>query len=170
MGAPTRPPVEVFRVNPVAFWVALFAALLLQAFLPLKISFARFFDFPLLVTIYFALVRRSQVFGIVLGTGLGLLQDAFSHGFVGIFGMAKALVGFLAASASYKFDLEQLVPRLVLAGILIFIHDLFLQGLQRALLESVMPFRLVDVGVSVMVNVALGLILFQALDRFKKPV
>jgi len=40
--------------------------------------------------------------------------------------------------------------------------------LQRALLESSPPFDPLDVAVSVMVNVALGLVLFQWLDRFKQ--
>src|SRR5712692_7263591 len=109
-------PVAVFRIHPTVFWVTLFASLLLQQLLPLKISFARLFDFPLLVTIYFALVRQDKVFGIGLGTVLGLLQDAFTHGFIGIIGMSKAVVGYLAAFAGIKFDLERLVARLIVAG------------------------------------------------------
>jgi rod shape-determining protein MreD len=159
----------VYRVNPAAFLVTIVAALLLQRFLPLKISFARLFDLPLLVTIYFALVRQAKVFGTGLGMAMGLLQDAFSHGFIGIFGMAKALTGYLAASAGIKFDLERLVPRLVSAGVLVLVHDLFLQGLRHGLLDSVPAFQPLEFVVSVMVNVGLALILFQILDRFKQP-
>ncbi len=162
-------PVAVYRVNPTAFWVATFAAVLLQRLLPLKVSFARVFDFPLLVTIFFALVRQDKIFGTGLGTALGLLQDAFSHGFIGIHGMAKAVVGYLAASAGVKFELERLVARLVLAGVLILIHNLSVELLQRGLLETVLPFQPLELVVSVMVNVGLGLILFQLLDRFKQP-
>lgn len=169
MGAPVQRPIEVFRVHPATLWITVFAALLLQTFLPLKVPLARLFDFPLLVTIYFALVRRNKVFGIGLGTGLGLLQDALSHGFIGTFGMAKAVVGYLAASASVKFDLEQLVARFVLAGILILVHSVFLLGLQHGLLEPPPPFQPLDLVSGVLVNVALGLILFQGLDRFKHP-
>lgn len=170
MGTPAQRPVEVYRLSPVAFWGALFAALLLQRFLPLRINFAQFFDFPLLVTIYFALLRRSRIFGIGLGTGLGILQDAFSHGFLGIFGIAKALVGYLAASASFKFDLEQLLARLILTGGMVLAHDLFLQGLRRALLETVPPFQPLDLVVSLLANVSLALVLFLILDRFRRPV
>ncbi len=169
MGAHVQRPIEVFRVRPAAFWATIFAALLLQKFLPLKISFARLFDFPLLVTIYFSLVRRNKVFGIALGTGLGLVQDAFSHGFIGITGMANAIVGYLAASAGVKFDLERLMARLVLAGMLILAHDVSLLVLRRGLLESPPPLQALDMLASVMVNVGLSLILFQLLDRFKKP-
>jgi rod shape-determining protein MreD len=120
------------------------------------------------------LLRRNQVFGIGLGTGLGLLQDALSHGYIdhsyiGIFGMAKALIGFLAASASVKFDLEQLAPRFVFAGILIFVHSIFLFGLEHFVLGLPSPFRPLDMLSGVLVNVALGLVLFQVLDHFKRP-
>jgi len=168
MAARTDRRVEVFRVPPVVLWISAGAALLLQTILPLKISLARLFDFPLLITIYFALLRRSKVFAIGLGTVLGLLQDALSHGFVGIFGMAKALIGYLAASANVKFDLEQFVPRLMFAGILIFLHSLFLAGLERLLLERPMP-HLLEMLSALLVNLALGLVVFQVLDHFKRP-
>lgn len=168
MAARADRPVEVFRVPPATLWITSFAALLLQTVLPLKIPVAHLFDLPLLVAIYFALLRRSKVFGIVLGTVLGLLQDALAHGFIGIFGIAKALVGYLAASASVKFDLEQLVPRLMFAGILIFVHRLFLAGLERVLLEQPVPPTL-EMLSGVLVNAALALVLFQVLDHFKRP-
>ena len=169
MSTPAQRPIEVFRVNPAAFWVTIMAAPLLQAFLPLKLPLARHFDFPLLATIYFALVRRNKVFGTVLGTVLGLSQDALSHGFIGIFGITKAVVGYLAAAASIKFNLEQSVARLTLAGMFILVHDLLLQGLEHGLLESVPAFEPLDLVIGVLVNTALGLVAFQLLDRFKQP-
>lgn len=147
----------------------MFAALLLQKFLPLRVPLARFFDFPLVVTIYFALLRRDKVFAIGLGAGVGLLQDAFSNGLIGVFGMAKALVGYLGASASVKFDLEQLPARFVLTAILVPVHGAFLLALEYGLLESPPPFWPLDFVTSVLVNVGLGLILFQLLDRFRRP-
>lgn len=169
MGSPAQRPVEVFRVHRATFWITVFAALVLETSLPLKFTLARLLDLPLLVTIYFSLLRRNKVFGIGLGTVLGLVQDALSHRFIGISGMAKAVVGYLAASASIKIDLEQLVARLSLAGILVLIHNLVLKGLEHGLLEVPPPFRPLDLLISVLVNVALGLILFQVLDRFRRP-
>ena len=54
-------PVEVYKTSAITFWVAVFAALLLQTVLPLKLSLARLIDVPLLVTIYFSLLRRNKV-------------------------------------------------------------------------------------------------------------
>lgn len=166
--SPSR-PVAVFRVHPAILTAASLLALLLQTFLPLKLPLARLMDFPLLVTIYFALMRRDKVFGMVLGTGLGLLQDALSHGYIGIFGIAKAIVGYLAASASTRFELESLVARTVLTSVFVLVHSLCLATLQHALLETPPPVELLVSASSFLVNVALGLILFQILDRFRRP-
>ena len=144
-------------------------ALLLETFLPLKLPLARLMDFPLLITVYFALLRRDKLFGIGLGTALGLMQDALSHGYIGIFGIAKAIVGYLAALASTRFDLDSLVARTVLTGALVLVHSLTVAALQHLLLETPPPFQPLTVASSILVNAALGLILFQILDRFRRP-
>jgi rod shape-determining protein MreD len=169
MSVPAQRQVEVSRMPPSILWVAAFVALLLQTFLPVKIPLARLFDFPLLVTIYFAVVRRNKVLAIGLGTGIGLLQDALSHSYIGIFGMAKALIGYLAASASVKFELDEVLARLALTGILVSIHGLALWALQRGLLDVPPPFQPLNLASGVLVNTGLGLILFQVLDRFRRP-
>jgi rod shape-determining protein MreD len=98
---------------------------------------ARLFDFPLLVTIYYGLVRRNLVYGTLLGTGLGLVQDALTHGFIGFLGMAKALVGYLAAAAGVRFDPERLLLRALLTGLLVLIHDLAVLGKLTGVVEKV---------------------------------
>jgi rod shape-determining protein MreD len=164
--APQR-EVEVFRVHPATLWVTILVALLLQTFLPLKIPLAGLMDFPLLVTVYFTLVRQNKIFGIALGTGLGLMQDALSHGYVGMFGMAKALVGYLAASAAIRFNVESLFARSVVTASLVLLHNLCMAGLQHALLDSPPAFMALDLASAVLVNVALSLIVFPVLDRFR---
>ncbi len=170
MAISSRRQVEVYRVRPAVLGVAVLGSVLLQAVLPLAFPRARFLDLPLLVVIYFSLLRRSRLFGIALGTGVGLLQDALSHYYIGLFGMSKALVAFIAASLSAKFDLEQLLARFILAGVLVLVHNLFHYGLQRALLDPAPPFVPTDLGASLLFNLAAALILFHLLDRFKRPV
>ena len=162
-------PIPVFQVHPAILSLAVLVALLLQTFLPLKLPMARLMDFPLLIAIYFALMRRDKVFGIALGTGLGLLQDALAHGYIGIFGIAKAIVGYLAASASTRFELESLLARTVLTGVFVLVHNLCVFVLQYALLEVAPAFHPLATASAVLVNVALGLIIFQILDRFRRP-
>jgi rod shape-determining protein MreD len=164
--APQR-EVEVFRVHPATLWVTILVALLLQTFLPLKIPVASLVDFPLLVTVYFTLIRQNKIFGIALGTGLGLMQDALSHGYVGMYGMTKALVGYLAASAAIRFNVESIFARSVVTVSLILLHNLCMAGLQHALLDSPPAFLPLDVASAVLVNVALSLIIFPVLDRLR---
>ena len=170
MPSPADRPVAVYRVNLAAFWISLFVALLLQISLPVRIPLAHLFDFPLVLTIYYASIRRSKIYGIVLGAGLGLIQDALSHGLIGMFGIAKCVVGYLAASASVKFDLEQLGGRYFLTAALVCVHSLVLAGLRLILFEHPGPFSPLDLASTVVVNVALALICFPILDRFKHPI
>lgn len=163
-------PVPAYRVHPAAFWVSLFLGLGLQISLPVKFPLARLFDFPLVLTIYFASVHRDRLFGIALGTGLGLVQDALSHGLIGMFGIAKALVGYFSAWASIKFDMEQLGARYLLTAALVCGHSLVLLELRRMVFEAAPPFVPLDLASAVIVNVALALICFPLLDKFRQPV
>ena len=159
--------VEAFRVHYATLVVSVLVALLLQTVLPLVIPVAGLMDFPLLITVYFTLIRQNQIFGIALGSVLGLIQDALSHGYLGMFGMAKATVGFLAATAAMRFNFESLFARCVATACLVLVHDLCMTALQHALLESPPAFVPLDRASSVLVNVALSLIFFPILDRFR---
>lgn len=164
--APER-EVEVFRVHYATLLVSILAALLLQTVLPILVPVATLMDFPLLVVVYFTLIRQNQIFGIALGTGLGLMQDALSHGYLGMFGMAKALAGYLAGSAAMRFNFESPLTRSVVTASLVLIHNLCMAGLQRFLLEPPPAFLPLDLASAVLVNAALSLILFPVLDRFR---
>ncbi|HVA00521.1 MAG TPA: rod shape-determining protein MreD [Terriglobia bacterium] len=162
-------PKEVFRVHPVVLSVIVFISLLLQVTLPPTLPLAHLFQFPLLVVVYFSMVRENQTFGIAFGTAIGLLQDALSHGYLGQMGMAKALVGYLAATAGLKFEFDNLIVRGLLIGILVLIHNGFLYLLIHELLGLPLPFELLHLLASILVNIAIGLILFPILDRFRLP-
>jgi rod shape-determining protein MreD len=169
MPVSTSRPIAVFRIHPAILVVVALLAQVTQSFLPIKLPLARLMDFPLLITIYFALLRRDKIFGIGLGTALGLLQDSLSHDYIGIYGISKAIVGYLAASASTRFELESLVARTLLTGVFVLVHSLCLSGIQHALLESPPPFQPLAIASTTLINVALGLIIFQILDRFRRP-
>lgn len=170
MANPVQRPVEVYKTNAIIFWVSVFVAVLLQTVLPLKFSLAHLIDLPLLVTIYFSLLRRNKVTAVAIGASIGILQDAFSRGPIGLFGMAKTLVAYVAAWASFKFELEQPVTRFLVVGFCVLLHSLFLLALERGLLESSARFEPLDLASGVLVNVALSLVLFHILDRFKRSV
>lgn len=55
------------------------------------------------VVLYFSL-SRHEVFGAVMGTVCGLLQDSFSSGVFGVGGLTKTLLGFGAGYISRKIN------------------------------------------------------------------
>jgi len=56
-----------------------------------------------IVVLYFS-VGRGEVFGAVLGTLCGLIQDAFSLGVFGVAGLTKTLLGFFAGYVARRVD------------------------------------------------------------------
>jgi rod shape-determining protein MreD len=162
-------PKEAYRAHPAVLSLIVFASLLLEVTLPPTVPVARLFQFPLLVTIYFSMIRENQIFGTAFGMSVGLLEDALSHGYLGQMGMTKALVGYLAATAGLKLEFDNLLVRGVLIGLLVFVDNSFLYLLTHQLLGLPAPFEPLQLFTSTIVNVALGLILFPLFDRLKKP-
>src|SRR5438876_7505044 len=105
--------VEVYRFSAPAAILIPLAALFLQAFLPLRLHFFSIFDLPLLVVIFFAVARRSQVSGLLTGAVIGLLQDSLTHHPIGVYGIAKTVVGFGASSLGVRLDVENLGARVL---------------------------------------------------------
>ena len=161
-------PKEAYRTHPAVLSLIVFASLLLEVTIPPVFPVARLFQFPLLVTIYFSMIRENQVFGTVFGMSVGLLEDALSHAYLGQMGMAKALVGYLAATAGLKLEFDNHLVRGLLIGSMVFINNGFTYVLVHLLLGlpgTLVPLRLVE---TIVVNVAIGLILFPFFDRLKK--
>src|SRR5579871_551901 len=103
------------RRYPVLLYVmAPLAALVLQAWVPRMLGQYAWFDLPLVITIYFALGRRSPVQGTLMGAAMGIFEDALTHRPIGINGIAKTAVGFLAASVGVRIAVENQTIRLLL--------------------------------------------------------
>jgi len=119
------------------------------------------------VTVYFALMRRSPVAGVLYGAAIGLAQDSLSPQPLGMFGIVKTLVGYFGASVSQRFAVENPMVRLVLAFFFYFFHEFFYWVLKRALLGEVVDFDLVQTLVVGVLNAAVAVPLFRTLDRLK---
>jgi rod shape-determining protein MreD len=159
--------VEVYKFSvPVAVLVPL-TAIFLQAFLPLRLHFFSIFDLPLLVVIFFAVARRSQVAGLLTGAAIGVLQDALTHHPIGVYGIAKTVVGYGASSIGVKLDVENLGARMLVTLIFYVVHEfvyfLVARGLVGLTLEWSWPHEL---G-SAVANAIVAAILFTLLDRLK---
>ena len=69
-------------------------------------------DLVLVVVVYVAL-SSGPVTGLMAGTIAGLIQDSLATGLIGIGGLAKTLVGFLAGIIGTQFIVARPLPRFV---------------------------------------------------------
>ena len=93
-----------------AIVLAVAAALALQTTLARYVRGTVALDLVLVVVVYVALTS-GPVTGLLTGTFAGLIQDALATGVIGIGGLAKTLVGFLAGIIGTQFIVAQPLPR-----------------------------------------------------------
>lgn len=160
--------VEVYRFSIPATILVPLAAVFLQAWLPLKMHFFTIFDLPLLVTISFAMARRSQLAGLFTGAFIGLFQDALTHQHIGLYGIAKTVVGFGASSLGIKIDAENAGARLLLTAFFYVVHELVYFTVARGLASLPLQWSWSRELWSGMANAFLGVVLYALLDRLKK--
>jgi rod shape-determining protein MreD len=155
------------------FWVYIAVpvlALLVQVYLPLfqTLRFISRIELPLLVTIYFALMRRSQIRGLAIGSALGLAQDSVFQQPLGMFGICKSLVGYFSASIGMQFDVEHAFVRLILCFVFYLFHQFFYWVLQRSLLDQPAVFQIQTELILGVLNAIIGVVLFHFLDKLRR--
>jgi rod shape-determining protein MreD len=160
--------IEVYRFSlPVTVLVPL-VAIFLQAFLPLRLPFFAIFDLPLLVTIFFAVARRSQVAGLMTGAIIGLVQDSLTHQPIGVYGIAMTVVGYGASSLGVKLDVENVGARFLLTLFFYVVHEVAYFMVARGLLGLSLAWSWPHELGSAFANALLAIPLFLLLDRFKQ--
>jgi rod shape-determining protein MreD len=153
--------------------VALVALTLLSIigkfYVPRLVPHLEWLELPLLLTIYFGLMRRSPIASLLFGAFVGLAEDSLSPANIpiGMYGITKTLVGYFAASVSIRFNVESWPIRLVLCFFFYFFHEFFYWVMRRALLGQVVPLDPQQVFVYGALNSVVALPLFALLDRLK---
>jgi len=158
------------KSSPLRFvWLVIIPliAILFQVYVPRFLSFLSYLELPLLITVYFALGRRSPISAVFYGMSIGLVQDSLSHQPIGMFGIVKTLVGYFAASVSQRFDVENPIVTFILAFFFYFFHQFFYWVLARALLGEAMIFDPQQTLLFGLLNAAVALPLFLILDKLK---
>ena len=167
LAADSRRDLEIHRYPVLIYALLPLLALVLQAWLPRLLGRFALFDLPLVVTVYFALGRRSPIQGMFTGCVLGLFQDALTHHAIGINGVAKTVAGYLAASVGIRIDVEN---RIIRVG-LIFLLSLLSSGLyifvNRYLLGLATEVNWVSEFLKALINSAIALVTFPVFDRFQ---
>ena len=162
--------IEVHKFRSGAIVGATFLALILQAFVPVYFQKFAVLDLPLLVTIYFGLSRRNPSTGLLLGMVIGLLQDSLSGPTVplGLYGIAKTIIGYLASSIGSRLDTEHPLARFALVAVFYVVHQSILTVVRRLLLNQPEGWFNMHLAIASLVNAILGVILFTFLDRLRR--
>ncbi len=167
LGADSRRDFEIHRYPLLVYALVPLASLVLQAWLPRITSPYDWFDLPLVVTIYFALGRRDPIQGTLMGAVLGLFEDAISHRPIGINGIAKSVVGFLAASTGVRVEVDNHAIRLVFTLVLSLVSSTIYLFVTRFLLGLEIEWSWLTELFRAMGNSVIALVLFPLLDRLQ---
>jgi len=125
----SRRELEQHSFPPAVAVLVPLSAILLQALLPRPFPRLSILDLPLIVTVFFAVSRRNPVAGTLTGAAIGLLQDALTAQPIGVNGMAKSVIGYIAASIGIQVDVENLTTRVLINSFLLFLINRRLLGL-----------------------------------------
>jgi len=164
----SREQIEVYRFSwPVAILIPLLA-IFLQAFLPLRFPFFSIFDLPLLIVIFLAMARRSQVAGLMTGAVIGILQDSLTHHPLGVYGIAKTVVGYGASSLGVKLDVESVGTRLLVTSGFYVVHQIIYFTIARLLVGLDLHWMWSRELIASVANAVVGVLLFTLMDRLKE--
>jgi rod shape-determining protein MreD len=162
-----RRELEVRRYPMLVYALVPLAALVLQAWLPRVLGRYAWFDLPLVVTVYFALGQPTPIRGTVLGAVMGIFEDALSHHAIGINGVAKTVVGFVAASVGTRIDVENHTIRLILNFLLSLLSGAMYVFVYRILLGLELEWTWFTELFKAFGNSLIAVVLFPALDRLQ---
>ena len=120
-------------------------------------------DFVLVVVVYVALTS-GPVTGLLTGTFAGLVQDALASGVIGIGGLAKTIVGFLAGIIGTQFIVAQPVPRFVVFFAATLLHAVVFYGLYLVLNVRQFGSAYAAITGQALTNALVGVVAFQLVE------
>jgi rod shape-determining protein MreD len=150
-------------VRTVGIILGVVGALALQTTLARYVRGAVALDLVLVVVVYVALTS-GPVTGLLTGTFAGLIQDALSTGVIGIGGLAKTLVGFLAGVIGTQFIVAQPIPRFFVFFCATIIHAVVFIGLYTLLDLRHFGAPYAAVAGQAAANAAIGVVAFQLVE------
>ena len=159
---------KLSKIRPWVLAAVSILTVLFQVYVPLFFEPAAAVDLPLLAVIYLAVLRRRPVAGTFIGAGIGLLQDSLSRHPLGMFGIAKTVVGYAAASLSLRVDADRTLVRFLLVVVFFLLHQACYWALRVLLLGELLAADPAQTLVLATVSGAMGIAGFGLLDKLKK--
>jgi len=165
----SRRELEEHSFSPAVTLLVPVAAIVLQVLLSKLYWRLSMLDLPLIVVIFFAVSRRSPAAGTLTGAAIGLMQDALTGRPIGVNGMAKSVIGYIAASIGVKVDVDSLLTRIlmnfgfsILNSLILFLINLKLLGQAGAHLAYVQEL------LRALANTVVAIPVFLLLDATKR--
>jgi len=167
LSADSRRDMEIRRYPLLAYALIPLASLVLQAWLLRVVGRYDWFDLPLVITIFFALGRRSPIQGTIMGAAMGLFEDAISSHPIGLNGIAKTVVGFLAASVGVRIEVDNQIIRVLLNFALSLLSSAIYLFTYRVLLGLALEWSWLTELMRAVGNSLIAVALFPLLDRLQ---
>lgn len=144
--------------------------LILAAAITLQTTAARYFvgrmslDLVLVAVVYVALTF-GPVAGLLGGALAGLIQDALGGGIIGIGGLAKTIVGFVAGTIGSQFIVASAPPRFVMFFVASLVQAACFLGVYALLPDSRSgPVAFGHLALQATGNAVIGLLAFQTVE------
>lgn len=144
--------------------------------LALQTTLARFLvggtaalDLVLVVVVYVALTSGPTT-GMLAGSLAGIIQDTLSSGVIGIGGLAKSVVGFLAGVIGQQFIVTAALPRLFMFVAATAVHAAVFMGFYVSLGLRSFPSPWAAVASQALVNAVVGLVAFAVIESLPGAV
>lgn len=123
-----------------------------------------------LVVVVFNALSGGRVTGLLGGSLAGLVQDAMSGGVIGMAGLSKTVVGFLAGIVSTQFIVTQAVSRFVTFFLATLVDAVIFMGLYQVLGLRQFGSPLVSVTVRALVDAVVGVLAFKVAEALPGAV
>lgn len=161
-----RRELEEHHFHPVVLFAVPLCALFLHAYLPHIWRPLDILDLPLIVVLYFSVSWRNRIQGTLLGTTVGLLEDLPGNQYIGVDGMAHAIIGYAAASIGLKVDVDNFITRALMNFCFCLLQSALLFIILHYLLGRVdyVP-RWIHELLRALINAAIAVPVFFLLDR-----
>ena len=114
------------------------------------------------------MARRNPISGLLTGAFIGLAEDMLGHNPIGIYGIAKTVVGYGASSLGVKLDVENAGARLLVTVGFYFVHAAVYFTVARGMVNMTQTWSWSHGLLAALANAVLGVMLYFLLDKFKQ--
>jgi len=166
----SRQEIEQHSFPPAVTLLVPVAAIVVQVLLSKLYWRFSYLDLPLIVAIFFSVSRRSPSAGTLTGAVIGLAQDALTGRPIGVNGMAKSVIGYIAASIGVQVDVDSLTTRVLMNFGFSILNSLILFLINRRLLgQAEVHLQWLQELIRALANTVVAIPIFFLLDFTKRP-